>query len=870
MRLLNHHYHSLDALRAFIKSYDLENDSSVLVQMYSSNQPNQIVYDVRNQVVDLLPHCSLIATTTAGTISDGDVIDDTILLSFSIFTDAKIRSSGFKNHSISNIIEQLRSLIDSDTKLLVFFANTFTFDSTILLKALGENFPKIVVAGGNAGDDFRFSECEIFTESSDGCDLVVAALSSQSLQVETKYLMNWDSIGQYMKVTKSKGNEVFEINDQRAIDVYRHYLGNEIADNLLTFGINFPLIYTKDKVDVARALVGLNDEFGSIRFAGEVPQGVEVRFGFANIEHISSLNREVLSAAYPHTQEAIYIYSCGSRRQMLSTFLNDELSKINRIAPTSGFITYGEFFHDSSSCQNNLLNVTTTFVVLSENTLSTAVDLNFSSSEKTKQEVLLKALTTLISTTGEELDESIYYLKQFKSIVNESSLVSKTNAVGIITDVNDNFVTISGYSRDELIGYPHNIVRSEEMESDVFKEMWMTIKKGHLWKGLIKNKRKDGSYYYVLSQIMPIYYKDGSFREYIAIRNDVTELEEYKRFLKYELDMTSKNFEATLHYIAQYEKAINITTAILKTNTDNSIKYANDKFYEISGYTQEELIGTNCENMRHEKHRRAGVCKEIQAKLAAKQEMHETLTNIAKNGSEYVANSFFYPITDPQGNVIEHLLIMHDITEIIQLNEEIVKTQKEVVLTMGAIGETRSKETGLHVKRVAEYSYLLGNLYGLDEAEANLLKQASPMHDIGKVGIPDDILNKPGKLTFEEFEIMKTHAKLGYEMLDHSQRPILKASAVIAHSHHEKWDGSGYPRGLKGEEIPIYGRITAIADVFDALGHDRVYKKAWEDERIFTLFKEERGKHFDPSLIDLFFNNLDAFLEIRNRYVDVF
>jgi response regulator RpfG family c-di-GMP phosphodiesterase len=142
------------------------------------------------------------------------------------------------------------------------------------------------------------------------------------------------------------------------------------------------------------------------------------------------------------------------------------------------------------------------------------------------------------------------------------------------------------------------------------------------------------------------------------------------------------------------------------------------------------------------------------------------------------------------------------------------------------------------------------------------------MHDIGKVAIPDDILHKPAKLTDEEFEIMRTHAELGYRMLCHSQRPLLKTAAMIAFEHHERWDGKGYPRYLKGEEISIEGRITAIADVFDALGSDRCYKKAWEDEEIFELLKEQKGKHFDPELIDLFFENIDKFKEIRDRYKD--
>ena len=206
------------------------------------------------------------------------------------------------------------------------------------------------------------------------------------------------------------------------------------------------------------------------------------------------------------------------------------------------------------------------------------------------------------------------------------------------------------------------------------------------------------------------------------------------------------------------------------------------------------------------------------------------------------------------------------IGEIYALNKEIEDTQKEVVFTMGAIGESRSKETGHHVKRVAEYSKVLALKYGLSDSESELLKQASPMHDIGKIAIPDSILNKPGRFDDEERKIMDTHSDLGYEMLNSSQRPLLKLAAIVAHQHHEKWDGSGYPRGLKGEDIDISGRITAIADVFDALGSDRVYKKAWDDERIFNLFKEERGKHFDPKLVDIFFDNLDTFLGIRNKY----
>ena len=140
--------------------------------------------------------------------------------------------------------------------------------------------------------------------------------------------------------------------------------------------------------------------------------------------------------------------------------------------------------------------------------------------------------------------------------------------------------------------------------------------------------------------------------------------------------------------------------------------------------------------------------------------------------------------------------------------------------------------------------------------------------DIGKVGIPDSVLNAPRKLNMDEWTIMQTHARLGYDMLKNSTKPIIQAAAIVAHEHHEKWDGSGYPRALSGEDIHIYGRITALADVFDALGSHRVYKKAWELNDILELFKEESGKHFDPKLVNLFMDNLDKFLKIRDKHID--
>jgi len=202
------------------------------------------------------------------------------------------------------------------------------------------------------------------------------------------------------------------------------------------------------------------------------------------------------------------------------------------------------------------------------------------------------------------------------------------------------------------------------------------------------------------------------------------------------------------------------------------------------------------------------------------------------------------------------------------LNSEIIETQKEVIVTLGEVVETRSKETANHVVRVAEYSYLLALLFGLTEEEANLLRLASPMHDIGKVGIPDHILNKPGKLTPEEFEVIKTHTLIGHDVLKQSKRQILKTAATIALSHHERWDGKGYPYGKSGLDIDVYSRITSLADVYDALSHKRVYKEAWPNEQVISYIQGESGKMFQPEIVQLLVDHEDRFIDIRKEYPD--
>jgi putative two-component system response regulator len=194
---------------------------------------------------------------------------------------------------------------------------------------------------------------------------------------------------------------------------------------------------------------------------------------------------------------------------------------------------------------------------------------------------------------------------------------------------------------------------------------------------------------------------------------------------------------------------------------------------------------------------------------------------------------------------------------------ELENSQKEMIFVLTELVESVSDETGKHIKRVAEYSRLLAHYHhALSEEDADIIYHASPMHDIGKMSIPENILHKKSSLSEEEFEIMKTHTTKAHEYLKITNRKIMKAADVIAYEHHEKWDGSGYPRGLKGEDIHIFGRIVALADVFDALTHKRVYKDAWSVEEAAQYIKEHSGTQFDPYLVKIFEENIDEFISI--------
>ncbi|QPG06785.1 two-component system response regulator [Salinimonas marina] len=244
--------------------------------------------------------------------------------------------------------------------------------------------------------------------------------------------------------------------------------------------------------------------------------------------------------------------------------------------------------------------------------------------------------------------------------------------------------------------------------------------------------------------------------------------------------------------------------------------------------------------------------------VTALSEEHDEARGFEVGGVDYVTKPISPSVV--QARVKTHLSLMQA--------DELKRTRLQVIQRLGRAAEYKDNETGMHVLRMSHFSKVLALAWGFSADQADILLHAAPMHDIGKIGIPDAILQKPDRLTDEEYEIMKTHPLIGAEILGDANSKLLQIAKSVALTHHEKWDGTGYPNGLKGEQIPIEGRIVAVADVFDALTSKRPYKGAWTLEQTLAEMRAQKGRHFEPRLVDLLEQNLDEILTIKAQFED--
>jgi PAS domain S-box-containing protein len=467
-----------------------------------------------------------------------------------------------------------------------------------------------------------------------------------------------------------------------------------------------------------------------------------------------------------------------------------------------------------------------------------------------------------------EIKRSQKLLDQYKLMVDEQAIVVKFDQNGEITYANDRFCALSGYSREELTGNVYPFLYQLNDQAKSYFDFQKQLSRDKKWHGIVKNKAKNGDTFVADVTVTAIVDENGRVEEYVALLVDVANLLDKQELLSIDLE---KDLEQQKHFLAEYERALEVGTSLCVVGPDGKIRSANQNFSSSLNCQPKDLIGQFFCGMFLE-------CKNSQERILfeknifnhVKSKGHSTeLIKISLNeGPVITLSTIIVGLYDLQGEIHSYLTISQDISESVQLNEEILDTQKEFIYLMGEVVENRSQETGKHLQRVALISKFLAEKYGLSDEFSQMLKITSPMHDIGKIGISDAILHKPGRLTKNEFIIMKTHSKLGYNILKVSEKPLMQMAAKIAHEHHEHFDGSGYPNGLVGEDISIEGRIVALVDVFDALGSKRVYKEPWSDEAILIYIQEKKTKQFDPAIVDVFTDHYAEIIAIRNQFTD--
>ncbi len=455
-------------------------------------------------------------------------------------------------------------------------------------------------------------------------------------------------------------------------------------------------------------------------------------------------------------------------------------------------------------------------------------------------------------------------LEQYRLLADESASVTTLDPRGRITYVNDRLMQLTGHARDELIGRDMAVLRHPDEPASREETIWKSVLAGNKWSGIVKTRTRDGKLLVMERSLVPILDALGAVMEIFSLDVDVTDLHTTNSVLMEALGQSQHSLHEQRVHLAAYKHALETGTCICITTIQGIILSANRPFADLLGYGTLELSQQALHNIIPQ-------C-DTQF-LETTTQTHNSpggrmMSMRHKTGKALFCNIVFVPVAQADGPVESIILVCQDVTEALELTREVVDTQRELLMLVGEVVENRSLETGLHVKRVGEISRLLAIRCGLDREQADMLRLAAPLHDVGKVGIPDAILHKPGKLDAAEFEIMKTHAAMGYQLLGHSERPLVRMAALIAHEHHERFDGEGYPRGLKGGDISIEGRIVAIADVLDALAHARSYKPPWDDEAIRTYLLSQRGKRFDPMLVDLVFTHWDDIRAIRESYRD--
>ena len=568
MHLVNHIFYTHTKLEEEILNFP--SSKTIMIQLFCADFNTKIIQKILLHLQESLPDAVLIGASSAGGINNGKLCNDRILISFCFFEHTRVKAYYYPKANYSQGLKAAKNIIKRDTKVCIIFSETFKNDSEGFLDAFTKNNKSLVIAGGCAsGEDhgkenFIIKDNTIYKEG-----IVLLSLNSTELNVYSDYSLTWSTVGKEMLVSRCENNIIYELDNKPIQEVYSHYLGKQIAAQLPNFDYEFPLIKTEKTMNVALSIREKTQD-NAYLFSGKIQEGDRVKF---SVTH----ETDSLNDTYKHQErilqnpiEVLFVYSCSARKHFIYDETHNEFTILNKVGKNSGFFTYGEFFNNNG--KTYLLNNTSTTLSLSENNINKKIETN------KEQEVLSKkisAQTHLIDTIQEELTSSQDLLNQYKIALDESAIVSKTDAQGQIIYVNDKFCQTSGYTREELMGQNHNIIRHPDTPTSLFVNMWNALIKGKVWQNTFKNKNKKGEEYYVKAVMIPIFDKKGKIIEYISIRTDVSEI-----FLK---DKIIK--EGLIDKLTQ----VNNREALLKLFEKKEKKYLLilinlDRFSEINNY----------------------------------------------------------------------------------------------------------------------------------------------------------------------------------------------------------------------------------------------------------------------------------------------
>ncbi|MEN4045683.1 FIST N-terminal domain-containing protein [Sulfurimonas sp. NWX367] len=580
MKQLNYNYTSKKEFIKYLHVNDVPLfDDKILIQMFTSLQNKEEIERIANDVCAILPHAKLIGCSSAGEILEEKMLERSVVLSISVFENTTLHTLYMDDENSHRLgVKVANALLQEETKCVISFVDGLSHIGEEYLNGFNScNKTGVLVAGGMSADLFSFDDTfVIYQNKIYKKGAVGVALRGEDLEVTSDYNLGWRAVGPTFTVTKAEGNRVYEIDNKPVKTLYAEVLGEDVVTNLPASAVEFPLLKQKNGVLVARAMVSiLEDE--SILYAGLFEEGDKVSFGLGSATQVNAHHPEEILKEENKEIQAAFIYSCAARKQFLSFELEKAFSRIAQLAPTAGFFTYGEFYTDTQ--QANLLNITNTLLFLNEKNTQhikkeapKQTDAPVQTGKLTESATLhlIDYVSKNLQLQQKEFDATKFKLNEFLEAINSVVIISKTDLQGKITYVNEQFEKISGYKKSELLGKSHNIVRSPLIEADVFKDLWQTIQKGNIWHGTLSNRKKDGSLYYIKTHIFPIFDQNHTIIEYLAIREDITDVIESKKAYENQLKFTNM--------LLDNEENIVIVTK------NNKIDKVNQAFYRRFGY----------------------------------------------------------------------------------------------------------------------------------------------------------------------------------------------------------------------------------------------------------------------------------------------